>query len=528
MKPFVATTLLVATACTISAITACGASKESPAHSATLNVNMGQAPVTLDPATAYDSSSLSVLQNFYLRLTRFAWKPGPDGTRQFDPAHVTGYLAKSWTISNGGKRYTFKLNKAQFNDGTPVDAAAVKYTFERDLTAAGTAAYVLTNGITGLYRSIEAPAADTLVLNLSQPNSDELSDLATSFASIVEPKMVEANGGVKKGVTNKWMSAHIAGGGGPFVLASYTPGVGAVAQRNGGFFGKAAASSTVDLHFVTSDVTLAVQARSGQADVTLGMSKSSAASLKGTAGLRVVSYPTDNTERVGFVTTTPPFDNKTFRAALTYAVDYKGILTKVNEGYGTLMNGPWAPTIPGFDPKLENPRPYSLTQARALLRSSGVKLPVNAQLAVQNDNALEQQIATIVQGEWRPLGVNIQIVKLSPADMVTAVGKRKYPLFIQGNSPAVYSALYDYGYDLACGNAYNTTNLCIKQADQLAKQALSSTSAASKTDLLNQIVRLVNGQAPFVSLYADEAVVVLGSKVKSFAWSSQTDFSSWG
>ena len=51
----------------------------------------------------------------------------PDGT--YKPA-----LATSWTSSPDGREWTFKLRSGvKFQDGTPFDAAAVKYNFERVL-----------------------------------------------------------------------------------------------------------------------------------------------------------------------------------------------------------------------------------------------------------------------------------------------------------------------------------------------------------------------------------------------------------
>ena len=49
------------------------------------------------------------------------------GTFDVGPA-----LATSWKITAGGRRFTFTLRPgAKFSDGTPVDAAAVKFNFDR-------------------------------------------------------------------------------------------------------------------------------------------------------------------------------------------------------------------------------------------------------------------------------------------------------------------------------------------------------------------------------------------------------------
>ncbi|PFG49635.1 ABC-type transport system substrate-binding protein [Amycolatopsis sulphurea] len=520
--------LLAAGTCVVTSMAACSSGSTTSGRSTdALTVNVGQPATTLDPAFGYDASSLGLLQNFYVRLTSFGAKPGPEGTTQFDPVKVTPYLAKSWVISPDGKTYTFKLTKANFSDGSPITAAAVKASLERVLAAGGTGKVILTGDQDGFYKSIEAPADDTLVLNISRPYPPLLSILASPWSSIVDSKIVAHNGGDTKGSPNKWMTTHIAGGGGPFTLESYTAGRGAVAVRNPKFFGDAPKVGKINLNFTSSDVTLALQARNGQADVTIGMSKTSATSLKGDPNLRVAAFDTDTTKRIGFVTTTAPFDNKKFRTALTYAIDYEGIRAQVNKGYGSLLFGPWATTIPDFDTSLAQPRKKDMDKAAALLKESGVKLPVTVQMAVQNDNSTDTQIATIVQNEWKPLGVNVEVVKLSAADIVASLGARRYPTFVRNNGGFVYSAIYDYADDLKCGSPSNTTNLCIKEADQLAVAAAAETDLAKRQQLLNQIVTLVNDEAPFASAYQDQAVVVLGKRVKNYFYSVVMDFMTW-
>lgn len=525
--------LLALVACaSVAASAAAAPARDLPrkpqASVATLNVNLGKTPVTLDPGTAYDDISLGLLQNLYVRLTQYGTKAGPAGTVQVDPGRIVPYLARSWSVSKDGKRYTFKLRPAKFNDGTPIDAAAVKYSLDRALKMGNTGAYVIQNGIDKLFKSIQAPSRDTVVLNLNQPNTDMLKDLATAWGSIVDPKVVEQHGGVKAGAVNKWMSSNVAGGGGPFVLESYNPGIGAVLQRNPAFFQAPAKSATIRIKFVPSDVTLALQARSGEADVTIGLSPQATESLAGHKAVRVISNETDAIKRLGLVNTQRPFTNKLVRQALTYAVPYEDILKKVARGYGTLMFGPLAPVIPGFDKGLVRPRTFDLDRAKDLLKQSGVTLPVTVRLAIQNDIAVDQQIATTLQSVWRPLGVNVEIVRLSAADMVTAVVKYQYPMFIHNWSPFVYSTLYSFGLDAVCAQPFNSVKWCNRTAETLFKKAQKTSDPKKVSSLVNRVIKLYNGDAPHISLYLAHATTVLSNRVRSYTFAMQMDMRSWG
>ena len=79
-----------------------------------------------------------------------------------DPGHIVTYLAKSWDITKGGLVYTFHLRSGvKFSSGRPVNAAAVKYSFERSINMGGCGGYFIYDGIytPPLIKSITTPNA---------------------------------------------------------------------------------------------------------------------------------------------------------------------------------------------------------------------------------------------------------------------------------------------------------------------------------------------------------------------------------
>src|SRR5690606_16313976 len=90
----------------------------------TLLVGLSAEPRSLDPHTTTASSDFRVLINVYEGLARFA-----PGTLTPEPA-----LAEEWQVSKAGTSYTFRLKRGvRFHDGAPLDAAAVKFNFDRML-----------------------------------------------------------------------------------------------------------------------------------------------------------------------------------------------------------------------------------------------------------------------------------------------------------------------------------------------------------------------------------------------------------
>jgi peptide/nickel transport system substrate-binding protein len=80
---------------------------------------------TLDPTATYDTASGAVVENIYETLLTYKGA----SIRELEPL-----LATKWTISNGGKTYTFDLRKnVKFHSGNTMTCADAEYTFERNL-----------------------------------------------------------------------------------------------------------------------------------------------------------------------------------------------------------------------------------------------------------------------------------------------------------------------------------------------------------------------------------------------------------
>jgi peptide/nickel transport system substrate-binding protein len=495
-----------------------------------LKVNIAVAPGTLDPASGCGVNDLAIIGNLYSRLTQYGSQPGPDGTTQVDPGKIEPYAAESWTVSDDGKTYTFKLRAgAKFPSGKPVDADAVKYSFERTLKMNGCGGYFLHDGLLDppLIKSIEAKDAATVVFHLSQADPNALQAWAQPAASIVDPSVVEAHGGVKKDSVSQYMAGHAAGAG-AYLLESYEPNKSLVLTANPDYAApQKPASKTIRINFVNSDPTLLLQAKSGDADITLGLSKQSAKSLESASNVRVVANDTPLSEQIGLPNTKAPFKSREFREALALALPYEQIVEKAAFGYGRLFSGPLQPVFPDYDPSIGGPPKTDAAKAKQLIAQSGVKTPVSVEMVVQEGNSADQQIATIAQGEWRKLGVDVKIRNLPASEYISGLQEHKYQSYVRLDGPGVIDAGYYLGYDMLCKIGFNLSEVCIPEADKLAAEARNETDAAKRKTLYDQISRLWLADSPKIQVYADKNVTVLSKRVKSYFYSHEPDFRTW-
>jgi peptide/nickel transport system substrate-binding protein len=291
-------------AATLAAATAIPA---SAATTDTLVWDIAAGPQYVDPVMGTTAqANVMVVQNVYERLV---WYDGP-GTQPIP------WLATGWEVKDGGRRYIFKLRKGiKFQDGAELDAAAVKFSFDRavlldDPTGigsffpTGTAAPGILKGAWefsksfGVGKEYSQAAVDrylaagavkvvdplTVEFNLAQPYGAFLSDIATFMGSIVSPSYVVSHWtkptdptrgfipGVTAGQRDDWMLYH-ASGTGPYTLETFDKATAnVVLKANPGYWGGPAGKikpklSTVIVRATLDQATRLLNLKSGGVDI---------------------------------------------------------------------------------------------------------------------------------------------------------------------------------------------------------------------------------------------------------------------
>jgi peptide/nickel transport system substrate-binding protein len=375
-------------------------------------------------------------------------------------------------------------------------------------------------------KAIQAPNPTTVVITLNQAYPNFLQNLAQGGSSIVDPSVVEAHGGVQNGAVNTYMASHVAGSG-PFLLQAYEPNKRAVLVPNPHFLGRPPGVKQIIVNFINSDSTLLLLARSGKADVTLGMSKQGANSLRHNPCCHIVANKSPFTEIIGLPWAMPPWGNLKVREAVTYAVPYQEILNKVAFGWGGLYYGPYPPAVSQFNAKISKPRKFDLNKAKALIKQSGLNTPVNVEMVIPEGDTIEQQIATIVQGVWRQIGINVKIRTLSASDYLTSLENHKVQAFVRLDGPIVFDAGHLAGYDMKCGVSFNLSDICIPQADNLVAQARIETNPRKSQQEYDQVAKLWIKNSPRIVVYVDADVAVLNKRVTHYFYEPAMDLRSW-
>ena len=172
--------------------------------------------ISLDPAEAYELTGIEVDANIYDRITRIDAK---------DPTKVDPGVAESWTVSEDGKTFTFKIRPAmKFASGSPITADDAAFSLQRVIKLDKTPAFLVSQlGWTkdNVDQMVKALDPSTLQIAIGPKFSPSLvlSLLSSIVGSVVEKQVViqHDQGG---DLGNAWLKAHSAGSG-SFTLRSW-------------------------------------------------------------------------------------------------------------------------------------------------------------------------------------------------------------------------------------------------------------------------------------------------------------------
>jgi peptide/nickel transport system substrate-binding protein len=349
-------------------------------------------PTYLDPALVSDGESFRVTKQIYEGLVQL--KPG---TLKVAPA-----LATSWGVAKDGKTWTFQLRKGvKFHDGTPFNAAAVCFNFNRwynftgpfqDATATNYWRTVFggfhhneaANASLGqsLYQSCRAKGKYTALIKLTRRSGPFVPSLVIGSFAMQSPAALKKwdadKGELRNGTfypTGTYAFSHPTGTG-PYKFKQWVVGQKVVLVRNAQYWGKKPGISTLIIQPI-ADSTARLQAlQKGDVNGYDLVNTPDIPTIKDSSSLKLVDRPQFN---VGYVTINSahaPFNNVKVRQAVAYGLNRTAVVKTLYAGRGVVAQEFMPPTIPFGYAKNVQKYPYNPAKAKAMLKAAGLTLPV--------------------------------------------------------------------------------------------------------------------------------------------------------
>ncbi|TIX86216.1 MAG: ABC transporter substrate-binding protein [Mesorhizobium sp.] len=301
----------------------------------------------MNPAASY-AAEIYVLGNVYETL--FVYSDGK----------VLPKLATEWERGEGGKTWTVKLREGvKFHDGSPLNSAAVKKSFEytRDL---GKGASWLYAGL----EIVETPDEYTVIFRFKDIIAFDLVAGAQYGGFVIGPAAID------KG--DDWLNQGNAVGTGPYKLAEFQQGKLIVLDKFEDYWG-GWESGQFDrvIHPYVAEVSTRVQMiRSGEADVVPYIPASQVESLDALPNVSVANIPSWRTQFYMINTQKYPTDNLKFRQALVHLWDYESVLKDIFHGIAKKPVGPVVSSLWGHGSY--DVGTFDRQKALGLLEESGV------------------------------------------------------------------------------------------------------------------------------------------------------------
>lgn len=281
-----------------------------------------------------------------------------------------------WTWDSSGTRFTVSLRQnVSFHDGTTFNAEAVKWNFERInwfLNGTGTLNTTLSqhhylwefgNGTVILdpYNPITINSDYNVTINLRNPNTIIESLLCHTSAVMLSPESTPKNEYIPSGY------GRIVGTG-PFVYDYYLINKEITLHRWDNYWRTPAFFEKVIFTVINDAYTRNNAMLDHSIDYLIGSLRSlfptfdADATIAHWTGQSLLSYYYlgMGNKRI----------NRTWRQAISWAINYTYIIEELQDGTVFRSNGPLAPNFPMYDPTIQAPT-YNLTKAREIVVSMG-------------------------------------------------------------------------------------------------------------------------------------------------------------
>jgi peptide/nickel transport system substrate-binding protein len=438
-------------------------------------------PDSLDPATG-----VSGFDGFYLPLIY-------DPLMNTDPKTLnpTPGLATHWAFI-GPDRLTFRIelrHGVRFQDGTPLDAAAVKASLDHYRNAR-------------VWFDLDPVESETVVdqytidLHLKSPYSPLPAILAGRAGMIVSPTALQRYG--------KDFSRHPVGAG-PFKFQSWQPGAEVDLVRFADYWNKSSVHfNGVDIKVIADTTAMTNAVRAGQIDLA-PLTNANAAVIAAMRRDSSVNTLVTNVNGLALITTNnkvPPFNNVLVRRAFEMAVNRQQLSDAVN-GRGVGAGPAWeyeAPTYWTYSKDIPN-YGYHPEEARRLLAQAGYPNGVTVQICNYNPDTTAVQIE---QQNMAAAGIILQISQEPVNSCVAKMRNASIPLvqigWIGQASPyQTFQTMFSSSGTGSFGPYENVDAL-------LAKIAATYTQEEQKP-LYDQLNKTLYEQAPSIPLYYLVSVV---------------------
>jgi len=404
----------------------------------------------------------------------------------------------------------------RFHNGEPVDAKAVKFSFERILQPDLKSPYRATFS---WLKDVELTNDLALRLHAHRP-VPSLPDVLTRV-HVLPPRYLQEAG-----------DAHFREspvGAGPYRLLSWKKGGGLVIKANDEYWGgpKGRPSlRTITFQVILDSADRLAKLLTGTVHIARGLTAEQALLLEHSGIARVSAKPTprvvflqmDGDGRAGKT----PLTERRVRRAINYALPVDEIIDTALGKFAVRAPAGLTPLHFGYDPAIQ-PRPFDLQKARALLSEAGynggLEIPFNMSPPLIPG---AERLGALMMESLEKVGIKLRLRRFTDIQEFHAnlrLGKLEGLTLLAWGDGASFDAdaMYYPFFHTGQPQAYNTS----PELDKLLDDARSAVDPERRKAIYSALQKLIVDQGYWVSLYGQYTIEGVNRKLEYVASSDE-------
>jgi peptide/nickel transport system substrate-binding protein len=440
-------------------------------------------------------------------------------------------LARSWDVSDDGKRYTFhQRQNASWHDGKDLTSADVAYSMMLLKEVNPRRRVSFANLV-----EVETPEAHTATMVFSQPTPALFAALGTEWGAPVVPKHLYEGTDI---ASNPNQTAPV--GSGPYMFKEWVRGSHIVLDRNPHYWDEGNPKiERLVLRFIPDSAARSAALESGELDL-------GAPPLADVARLSAMPHLAAelNQGRVGgranqifFNLETPVLQAREVRLAIAHALNYDQIVNGAWQGYARPSPTVIGPSMPAYHDADLKFYDFDPAKAEALLEEAGKprgesdkRFPLRILFSPFHDTI--KRVAEVVRSNLIDVGIDARIESY---DHVTYIRKiyteRAFDLDIgtiahgsdpsEGTQRSYWSKNFKPGVPLTNGSGYANARV-----DELFEMGAVEMDPAKRREIYVELQRIIHEDLPSINLVSQETISIYNKRLHGHASSASLNFAS--
>ena len=460
--------------------------------------------------------------NCYDRLITHEKKTLPDGSLSYDRDKFKPELAEDMNV--GDMSLTFKLRKdAKFQDGTPVTANDVKWSFDRAVSVGGFPTVQMKAG--NLINKEQFVVVDDATFRVDLIKKDRLTipDLAVIVPGIYNSALLKKNATDKDPWALEYTKSNTAGSG-AYKVTSWKPGVEVVYERHDAWVGgKLPQLKKVIWRTIPSSGNRRALMERGDADISFDLPAKDFSEMKKEGKLKMISNPIGNgMYSVELNVVNPPFNNEKVRQAVAYAIPYQKIVDAAMFGIANPLFGGKSNDVSTI--AWPQPTGYAtdIDKAKALMQEAGAGA-INTTISFDLGDAVNSEpIAELIQESLGHIGITTTINKVPGSNWRSEMAKKSMPMMVNFFSGWLDYPEYFFFWCYSGQNAiFNTPSYVNKDMDALIDGARAAAALSDKDKYATNVEGFISKayqDVPRVPLFQPYLNVATQSHISGYTY----------